>query len=199
MEELKSIVAKNLIYYRKLANLTQAELAEKLCYSDKAVSKWERGESLPDVVVLKQIADLYSISVDTLLADNEKKKRSVKDLLPLLKQKHILITLMAIGLVWVVATVVFACIGMVIPDVENVWLAFMYALPASFVVAVVFTEIWGSNISRAVAISGLMWTLALALYLTFGFAKKWLVFIIPIPLQILIVTWYIYRKKYMKK
>ena len=199
MEELKSIVAKNLIYYRKLANLTQAELAEKLCYSDKAVSKWERGESLPDVVVLKQIADLYSISVDTLLADNEKKKRSVKDLLPLLKQKHILITLMAIGLVWVVATVVFACIGMVIPDVENVWLAFMYALPASFVVAVVFTEIWGSNISRAVSISGLMWTLALALYLTFGFAKKWLVFIIPIPLQILIVTWYIYRKKYMKK
>ncbi len=199
MEELKDIVAKNLIYYRKLANLTQAELAEKLCYSDKSVSKWERGESLPDVVVLKEIADLYKISVDTLLSDNEKKKKSVKALLPLLKQKHTLITLMAIFLVWVAATVVFACIGMIIPDVQNAWLSFIYALPASFVVSLVFTEIWGNNLSRAIALSGLVWTLALALYLTIHATQIWLVFIIPIPIQVLIITWYVYRKKFSNK
>ena len=140
-EDLRVVIGKNILALRQESKMTQQAFGAVFNYSDKAVSKWERGEALPDITVLKQIADLYSISVDTLLADNEKKKRSVKDLLPLLKQKHILITLMAIGLVWVVATVVFACIGMVIPDVENVWLAFMYALPASFVVAVVFTEI----------------------------------------------------------
>ena len=196
MEEMKDIVAKNLIYYRKLANLTQAELAEKLCYSDKSVSKWERGESLPDIVVLKQIADLYKISVDTIISDNDKKKRSVKSLLPLIKEKHTLITLMAIFLVWVVATVVFACIGMVIPDVENAWLSFIYALPVSFVVAFVFSEIWGNNLSRAITLSGLTWTLALALYLTISSVQIWLVFIIPIPIQVLIITWYVFRKKF---
>lgn len=199
MEELKEVVAKNLIYYRKLANLTQAELAEKLCYSDKSVSKWERGESLPDVVVLKEVADLYNISVDTLLSDNEKKKKSVKDLLPLLKQKHSLITLMAIFLVWIAATIVFACIGMIIPDVQNAWLSFIYALPVSFVVSLVFTEIWGNNLSRAIALSGLVWTLALALYLSINATQIWLVFIIPIPIQVLIITWYVFRKKFSNK
>ena len=67
--ELKMIVAKNLVELRKNAKLTQIELAEKLNYSDKAVSKWERGESLPDVETLKRIAELYDVSVDALLKE----------------------------------------------------------------------------------------------------------------------------------
>ena len=50
--ELKKIVTENLIYYRKINKLTQLQLAEKLNYSDKAISKWERGESLPDLYIL---------------------------------------------------------------------------------------------------------------------------------------------------
>lgn len=199
MEEMKDVVAKNLIYYRKLSNLTQAELAEKLCYSDKSVSKWERGESLPDIVVLKQIADLYHITIDALISDVEKKKRSVKDLLPILKQKHALITIMAIFLVWVAATIVFACIGMVIPNIEKAWLSFIYALPISFIVSLVFTEIWGNNFLRTLSLSGLVWTLALALYLTINSQQIWLLFIIPIPIQILILIWYVYRKNFLNK
>ena len=65
--ELKSIVAKNLVDLRKNAGFTQIEIAEKLNYSDKAVSKWERGESLPDVETIKKLADLYSVSVDAIL------------------------------------------------------------------------------------------------------------------------------------
>ena len=63
MEDLKDIISKNIIKFRKLSGLTQGELAEKLNYSDKAVSKWERSESLPDIVVLKQIADVFEVSV----------------------------------------------------------------------------------------------------------------------------------------
>ena len=58
MEELKNIIASNIATLRKKNGMTQAELAEKLCYSDKAISKWERGESIPDVIVLKQVADM---------------------------------------------------------------------------------------------------------------------------------------------
>ena len=55
MEDIKKIISKNIQTLRKDADLTQSELAERLNYSDKAVSKWERGESVPDIVVLKQI------------------------------------------------------------------------------------------------------------------------------------------------
>ena len=52
MDDLKLTVARDLADCRRAAGLTQLQLAEKLNYSDKAVSKWERGESLPDVAVL---------------------------------------------------------------------------------------------------------------------------------------------------
>ena len=64
--DTKSIIANNIIELRKSKKWTQIELAEKLNYSDKAISKWERAESLPDVTVLQQIAALFSVSVDYL-------------------------------------------------------------------------------------------------------------------------------------
>ena len=67
MEEKKSleqIVADNLVYYRKAAGLTQLEVAEKFNYSDKSISKWERAEGLPDIMVLKALADFYDIRID---------------------------------------------------------------------------------------------------------------------------------------
>ena len=71
MEDLKAIFAENLSALRKKKGWTQLELAERLNYSDKAVSKWERGESLPDVTILKKISQLFEVTVDYLLeADN---------------------------------------------------------------------------------------------------------------------------------
>ena len=67
MNDLKGIIAKNIIDLRRQNGMTQAELAERLNYSDKAVSKWERGESVPDIAVLKSIADIFSVTVDFLI------------------------------------------------------------------------------------------------------------------------------------
>ena len=64
---IKNVVAKNIVYYRKKLNMTQLELAEKLDYSDKAISKWERAEAIPDITVLKKLADIFGITVDDLL------------------------------------------------------------------------------------------------------------------------------------
>ncbi len=70
MQDLKPIIAKNIAELRKAASMTQIELATRLNYSDKAVSKWERGESIPDVGVLKEIADLFEVRVDYLLTED---------------------------------------------------------------------------------------------------------------------------------
>ena len=69
-QSLEQIVAANLAELRRARGLTQAELAEKINYSDKSVSKWERGDGLPDLKVLTQLAALYGVSLDTFVTEN---------------------------------------------------------------------------------------------------------------------------------
>ena len=69
MSQLREILAKNLYELRVASGLTQLGFAEKLNYSDKAVSKWERAESAPDVFMLKRIADFFGVSVDYRLTE----------------------------------------------------------------------------------------------------------------------------------
>ncbi|MDD6251820.1 MAG: helix-turn-helix transcriptional regulator, partial [Oscillospiraceae bacterium] len=67
MENIKAIVAKNITQLRLAKGMTQLELAEILNYSDKAVSKWERGDSIPDITVLTKIADMFGVTLDYLV------------------------------------------------------------------------------------------------------------------------------------
>ena len=60
-------IGKTIADLRKANNMTQSEVADILGVSYQAVSKWERDESLPDITLLPQIADLYHISIDQLL------------------------------------------------------------------------------------------------------------------------------------
>ena len=74
-QALKRLVADNITMYRKANGLTQIQLAEKLNYSDKAVSKWERGESLPDLYILMQIVDMFGITLNDLVTKQEQPKK----------------------------------------------------------------------------------------------------------------------------
>jgi transcriptional regulator with XRE-family HTH domain len=73
LEDIKSVIAENISRLRRENNMTQIELADRLNYSDKAISKWERGESVPDISVLKAIADLFGVSVDYLISSEHEK------------------------------------------------------------------------------------------------------------------------------
>ena len=53
IELVNQTIAKNLIFYRKAAGLTQAEVAQKINYSDKSVSKWESGNGVPDIPFMR--------------------------------------------------------------------------------------------------------------------------------------------------
>ena len=68
--DMKRVIAKNMTELRLAKGMTQLQVAERLNYSDKAVSKWERAESIPDICILKEIADLYGVTLDYLV--NEK-------------------------------------------------------------------------------------------------------------------------------
>ena len=187
--DTKSIIANNIIALRKSNKWTQIELAEKLNYSDKAISKWERAESLPDVTVLQQIADLFSVSVDYLLEEDHHKK--VDQSRPEPKQKqhnHLVITLLSTMLVFLIATIVFVVLGILSINFP-IWMAYVYALPVACIVLIVFNAIWGTRTLNYVFISMLLWSLLLAIYLTFMNQKSWLIFLIGIPGQVIILLW----------
>lgn len=192
INELKLIVAKNITELRKQADFTQIELAEKLNYSDKAVSKWERGESIPDVAVLKNIADLFGVTVDYLILDDhteilQKKKKNNKRRI----KNRGFITGISIVLVWLIATLVFVIVELVTKNVRGHWLSFVYAVPVSMIVWLVFNSMWFNRRRNFFIISMLMWTVLWSLYitlLTFGF-NIWLVFVLGVPGQVIILLW----------
>jgi transcriptional regulator with XRE-family HTH domain len=187
--DIKTIIANNIIELRKSKKWTQIELAEKLNYSDKAVSKWERAESLPDVTVLKQIADVFMVSVDYLLTEehnqqtdqnlSEKKRKD---------RNHIIITLLSTMLVFLIATIIFVIFGLISEDLPG-WMVYIYALPIASIVLIVFNAIWGKPVLNYVFISLLLWSLLLAVYLSFIGKNYWLIFLIGIPGQAIILLW----------
>ena len=196
MEELKDIIAHNLVDYRKTAGFTQQEIADKLNYSDKAVSKWERGEGMPDVSVLKTLADIYGVTVNDFLIvpDNKPAKPATKTR----AAKHWLVSMLSFFLVWFVATIVMA-IGLIVdktlPMAEY---AYIVALPVSMIVLVVFSSIWGRIWMQALSVSALVWAVCVLVHVILspllGISDyAWTIYIAGAALQLLVVLWYLLR------
>lgn len=196
MKDLKDIIAHNLVRLRQQAGLTQLKLAEKLNYSDKAVSKWERGESIPDLRVLIQLAELYNIKVDDIITEHP--EGEVKPKINLRKQR-ILIVLLSVGLVWFIATGVFAALYFWRVTEQYAWLSYIIAPFASAVVLTVFSGIWGSKLTNAITCTLILWSVVAAFHVFFAaFApvadKWWLFYVVAAPFQVLIIFWFFFRK-----
>ena len=188
-KDLKDRVSFNLIRYRKVNNLTQLQLAEKLNYSDKSISKWERKEALPDLIILSNIAELFGITISDLLSD---KKRLVK---PKHRMSKVLISMIAFTAVWFVATSCFVLLGIFNSSLEKTWLCFIYAIPISLLVLIIFSQMWGNRFLQFLNVSLLAWSIPLSIFLSFDNIKLWLLFIATIPLQILTLLWYILKSR----
>ena len=195
MENLKENLAKNLIKLRKSHGLTQAGLAEKLNYSDKAISKWERAESMPDVEMLYQIGEMFGVTIDWLVRDNNQvvKFKTVSKI-----AQHVIITLLSVLVVWVVATITYVIFQWVLEE-DATWLAFIYAIPTSAIVWLVFNAIWGRKEISPLIVALLLWTIVLSVFLTLNvfnstINRKFMIFFIAIPLQICDILWYVFIK-----
>ena len=187
---LRKTVAKNIAAYRKAHHDTQLDLATKLNYSDKSVSKWERGESLPDVYILSQIADLYGVSVSALIGEIQPPKESKP-------HYHMFILLLSLALTMAVATLLFSMF-MICKVPYPAWMFFIYALPVCSIICIVFTSLWWGILWRGVSVSALIWTLGLSLYLSFELENVSLIFLVCAALQVLTVLWEIFRKFLLK-
>lgn len=196
--DIKDNLAANIVLYRKHLGLTQAELADKLNYSDKAVSKWERGEAIPDLYVVKELSDIFGVSVDALISEPKKDRIKTKKNI---HKKRVIICACSAALVWLVAVVSYSFMNIIYqPLLDKAWLSFIVAVPITFIVLLSLSSAWGRNNFNFIFTSLLVWTTIVAIYvalvnLLFNPSDTlWMIFLIGIPLQILACLWFYYKR-----
>ena len=189
MKDVKIIVAENLTQLRKNRGLTQAQLAEKFNYSDKAICRWEHGDTLPDINTLYALAEFYGITMNDLVnpdfeaTEGEKKTKT-------LFTYRLLITAMTLAALWLLTVVIF--ITTMAFD-SNYWLIFIWAVPASCVAVL---RLWKNRnmpfVLRIIIYSIMIWTIITAIFLHLlvenGF-NAWMVYLIGVPLELVIIFW----------
>ncbi|MBE5736341.1 MAG: helix-turn-helix transcriptional regulator [Clostridiales bacterium] len=180
-DEIRNNFSSNLIRLRKANGLTQLALAEKLNYSDKAVSKWEVGSVLPDVETMSHIADFFGITVNDLIYP----ERKLHKVFP---HNHVVITSLSVCLAWFLATVVYLILQQS-TDLPRIWLTFTVTATVSMIILVVFSAIWFNKIITTLAVSGLFWSTIINIYLFVNSSSLWFIFIIGIVGQLMILFW----------
>lgn len=187
--ETKDIIAENITGLRKKGQLTQAELANKLGFTDKAVSKWERGLSLPDAPTLKKLAELFQVDVDYLFephvydpldAESERK----------LKKKEVLVKTVYIVSFFLISAILVAILLSAIADIYDETAkirAYLFILPGLAFLALLLNILFGHNARMSLILgSVLTWALADALYYFLGH-RLVLIFAIAAVIQIAII------------
>ena len=201
LDNLKDRIGANIAMQRKRVGLTQAGLAEKLNYSDKAISKWERGESMPDVLTLMQLAQLFDISVGDLLEDPnqlpgnpgklEKAMTQVSEKALKRKANKNVILGLSTTLVWFIALLVFVVISSF--DLPNSWISFFYAVPVNAIVLLSLRSAWRDFRWNRGLISVIVWGFLVSIYvslLVFLRFNMWRIFLLGIPGEIAIMLWF---------
>lgn len=178
-DEIKINFSTNLINLRKTKNLTQLQLAEKLNYSDKAISKWEVGAVLPDVETLSHIAEFFGITVNDLIY---KKKTSF---LKQLYKNHVFMTLFSFAMVWFLSTIIYFVLEHV-TTLDRCWLTFIFTIPISTVVLIIFSSVWFNRTCIYLSTSGTLWGIIVSVYLAINRPSLWFIFIIGVVGQIAI-------------
>lgn len=191
MDGIKNIVAKNITELRLLNNMTQLELAQKLNYSDKTVSKWERGESTPDISVLVEIANIFGVSLDYLVRSenidetiNENKQKQTK-------YNRKVISYISQSIAWIIAIFAFIITSLITNEATFQWLYFVYALPIVLIVRLIFNSIWFNPRNNYVIISALIWSILAAIHFTFLYFKinVALIYLLGVAGQVVVILW----------
>lgn len=189
MADIKSNVAKNITELRILNNMTQMELAEKLNYSDKTISKWERAESSPDISVLVEIADLFGVTLDYLVKTQNIEEAVIEHKTKETKYNRRAVSYIAEGGGWIVAVFAFIITTLITNQMTFQWLYFIYALPIVLIVKLIFNSIWFNPRHNYLIVSALMWSILATVHITFLYFKVnvSLIYLLGVAGQIVIV------------
>ena len=190
-ELLAVAVAENIATLRASRKMTQMELGEALNYSDKAISKWERGEAVPDAYVLSDMAAIFDVSVDWILTKHEKTEEPPRKADRVAHIRFHITLLSFIGL-WTLATIVFVTLAIV--DIYE-WQVFIYTIPLSLILLIVFNALWGGYRRCFLLVALLVASLLVTLYVIFLERNLWMLFILAAPAEICVLATYLLVNK----
>lgn len=203
MNDVRTAVAKNITELRLLNSMTQTELGERLNYSDKTISKWERGESTPDISVLAELAELFGVSIDYLAGreredapDTQALQRECREA----RYNRRVISYISESLVWLIAVFAYIVASLIARRATFPRLFFVYALPIALTVKLVFNSIWFNVRHNYYIISALIWSILATIHITFlhfGINVS-LVYLLGIGGQIVIILWSFIKKPHRK-
>ena len=194
MKDVRPIISKNLSMLRKEKGLTQAELAEKLNYSDKAVSRWEHGDTLPDVNMLYELCEFYGITLNDLInEDLQAQKNSKMEYSKEMNNYKIWRSILSVSLVWLLATVIFTY-SLAILENSSLWILFVWAVPISITTFYVFGKTFLNSLTRFILSSCVMWTAIASIFVTLLPHIFWQLFLIGVPLEAIIFLTYKMKK-----
>lgn len=195
MDELKVIFASNLIKLRTAAGFTQAELGEKLHYSDKSISKWERAEAIPDAFVLKTLASIFGVTVDYLLSAHDEWEKPVTMRDAKEEYSRFFIVLCVIAGIWTVTVIQFVIFWMF---GQVLWITFVAAVPLTLVTLLVFNSLWNRGKHNMYIVAGLVLCIITLIYLSLLEYNFWQLFLILVPAEALVFLSFHIRKRRKK-
>lgn len=190
MSDLKKIIAKNLTELRKEKKYTQQDVGNLVQYSDKAVSKWEKGESLPDIDVLYQLCNIYGVTLDYLTHEGSyEEKRDY--LIPKSEYRNkIIITSLFSSIIWMAVIIVYVYLNLY--QSINIWTIYIWAIPLNCVLLLYFNWKWGRRLWYIILISVFVWSLIAAFFIQILYSSNyqynyWMLFLIGVPIQIALI------------
>lgn len=191
MEEIKDVFAGNLIRLRTNAGLTQAQLAETLNYSDKSVSKWERAEGMPDLVVAKAIADRFGVTVDWMLTSHDAWDGKTAKI----RYSSSMVTGVCLVGIWTLAILLFLILHWTLD--KFLWVVFLSAIPISLITLLVLNSVWRRERYHLLTVSALVASLfGLAYFIFHSYVSDlWSLIFLWIPAQLVVLLSFRIRKK----
>ncbi len=188
MVDLKLIIASNIIKLRTDAGMTQGDLGEKLNYSDKSISKWERAESLPDANVLKQMSEIFGVSVDYLFNSHDEwepkqdKKKTEDENKKQFNLKAV--EWIAICGIWTFAFFLFILFWIILDSFY--WIVFFSAFPIGMLTRLVLNSVWNKGRNNRIIISIFIFSILLLIYVALIKFNIWQIFLLMIPVAIIL-------------
>ena len=175
-EEIRVNFSKNLVLLRKANNLSQSDLATALSYSDKAISKWENQDTIPDIVTISNIANYFHITVDELISNGDVVKASKT------KRRRLLVIMSSTS--FCVFVVLIAYLVLELCDVSHAYLVLPTALVSAGIVATVLSALWYKRLHLLLSISLIIWGVGLQIILFMNFNRLWIILVISAVLNI---------------
>lgn len=185
MENIREIISNNITALRKHNNMTQIELSKKINYSDKAISRWEKGEVLPDIETLQQLSEIFGVSLTYMFqAHNDMPTNNDKKSF----RNELALHLLACCALWAVLAILFVYIEIIYNYIF--WQAFVWGMPFTIAFTLRFYKKWSNKKAKLILKSALIWSLLIAIFLQFLKYNVWLIFIVGIPIQLYAIVEY---------